>query len=524
VELREYLSVLARRKHLVLAVIAATLAVAVALTMLQAPKWKGRATLRVEPSSSLVGGSVQADDVEYLDRLINTYSRLATSDEMSDRVTKELRLGAPPTIDFRQLPNTNLVRLEVITSDRATAAPAASRVASLLISEVETIAGADAATSERAFQRRTRQLESEKAKAQAELDGLTDDPASARSERALLLRERISGMTQRLAAQRADHERYQSTREANVRAVSVIAEPTTPRRAESRNLKLVIAVALLAGAMAGLALAFLAENLSRRFRNREEIEASVDAPVLSAVPVVDGTNGRVLFDSRSAAEEAFRRLRTTLLLQRSGDRFGAARTILITSAYPGEGKSTVVANLGRSLAQSGQSTLLIDADLRRPVLHTFFGIENVSGLSDILRGAPPLDRSTGTTMFRPTGIPGLTLLPAGDEVDDAATLLGFPWASSAQFVELADQYEYVLVDTPAVLSVPDAIAATRNVDGVLLVAGSNVKRDALRYAHEQLTRASAEVLGVVLNGVDDANLYPYVDYGPRLEEPKARVS
>jgi Mrp family chromosome partitioning ATPase len=115
-------------------------------------------------------------------------------------------------------------------------------------------------------------------------------------------------------------------------------------------------------------------------------------------------------------------------------------------------------------------------------------------------------------------------LPAGEEVDDAPTLLGFPWASSSLFVELADQYEYVLIDSPAVLSVPDALAATRNADGVLLVAGSDVKRDALRYAHEQLTRVGAEVLGVVVNGAGDPDLYPYVDYGPRLAEHRPRTS
>jgi capsular polysaccharide biosynthesis protein len=290
VELREYLGVISRRKHIVLGVIAATLAVAVLATLLQPVKWTGTATMRVEPSASLVGGSVQADDVEYLDRLINTYSRLATSDEMTERVTKELRLDAVPDIEFSQLPNTNLVRLKVTTNDRATAAPAARRVATLLISEVQTIATADGNASERAFARRTERLELEKARAQASLDRLEADPASARSERALLLREQISGMTQRLSALRDDHERYQSTREANVRAVSVIAEPVTPRGSEGRNLKLALPLALLIGTTAGLGLAFIAENLSRRFRTREEIEASVDTPVLSAVPKVDGAS------------------------------------------------------------------------------------------------------------------------------------------------------------------------------------------------------------------------------------------
>ena len=94
--------------------------------------------------------------------------------------------------------------------------------------------------------------------------------------------------------------------------------------------------------------------------------------------------------------------------------FDAPRTILVTSAYPGEGKSTVVANLGRSLAQAGRSTLLIDADLRRPVLHELLGVQNTGGLSDILRGTAGSTRLHGRQLLQSTGIKGLTLLPAGD--------------------------------------------------------------------------------------------------------------
>jgi capsular exopolysaccharide synthesis family protein len=516
VELRDYLSVLARRRHIVAVVFAATLAVAITVPLLLPAKWTGTATMRVEPTSSLVGGSVQADDVKYLDRLVNTYSQLASSAEMRDRVTSELRLGKRPTIQFAQVPNTNLVKLSVTTSDRDSAAPAAKRVATLLISEVETLARGDATAAEASFDRRTAGLERDKARAQAELDRLEANPSTQSSEQALLLREQINGMTQRLAAQRADHERYQSTREANERAMTVVAEPTRPQAPENRNLKLALALGLMLGLIMGPSVAFVAENLSRRFRSRDEIEASVNAPILSAVPVAGDLATTALFDSGSPADGAIRRLRTTLLLQsRAADRpADTPRTILVTSAYPGEGKSTVVANLGRSLAQSGQSTLLIDADLHRPVLHKYFGLPNDGGLSDILQTPKAVRKAQWARLFRQTGVGGLALLCAGERVDDAPRLLSMPWASSAMFVELADRYEYVLVDAPAVLTVPDALAITRNVDGVLLVAASDVDRDALRYASEQLSRVGADTLGIVVNGAADAGLYPYVEYGP----------
>ena len=521
-ELRDYLRVLARRRHIVAIVFAATVAVAIALTLLQPAKWTATTTLRVEPSTSLVGGSVQVDDVKYLDRLVNTYSRLATSRAMSERVGREIGTKTAPRVEVRQLPNTNLVELSATTTDSAAAVPATKRVASLLISQLETLATADQATAEKSFERRTTRLEKEKARAEAELHALR---ATDGSERVLLLREQINGMSQRLAALRDDHERFQSNREANERAVTVIADPAVPTTPDNRNVRLAIVLGLLFAAIAGPGLAFATENLSSRFRTRDEIEASVEAPVLSAIPIVNGITGRTLFNSGSQGEEAFRRLRTTLMLQSHDDPriSDGGRTILVTSTYPREGKSTVVANLGRSLAESGRPTLLIDADLHRPVLHEFFGIQSASGLSDILRGALP-SASEWSKLFRSTGVEGLALLPAGPPVEDTTTVLGSSWASSGVFVELADRYDYVLIDSPAVLTVPDALAITRNVDSVLLVAGSNIEPDALRYAHQQLTRVGAEVLGVVINGAGDPGLYPYVEYGPRAERgaPVAR--
>ena len=517
-ELHQYLSVLARHLRVVVAVIAVAIAVALAFTFLQPTRWSATSTLRVEPSSSLVGGSVQTDDVAYLDRLVNTYSRFATSLEMRHRIAAELGLEAAPAVNFRQIANTNLVEIQVITADRSKATPAAKRLSELLIAQLATLATADAKAAAQAFDRRTRDLEREKARTQRELDDLRADPASARSARALVLRDQISGLSQRLAAIREDHERYESTRDANARGVSLVTEPTVTRP-DKPNVKLALALALVLGVVAGAGLAFLMENLSRRFRTGDEIEASVDAPVIASVPVVGGALARSLFNGSSPAEEAFRRLRTTLSLPPRHEADLPDRIILVTSAHAGEGKSTVVANLGRSLAMSGRSTLLVDADLRLPVLHRYFDLRNERGLSDLLRKAPePGDALDWTPLVRETGVPGLSLMTAGEPVQDPPTLLGRA-ATTSLFVAFAGRYDYVIADSPAVLAVTDAVELTRTVDGVLLVAGSNVQRDAFRHAHQELTRAGAYIIGVVVNGASEEGLYPYQGYGDYLKGP-----
>lgn len=519
-ELHQYLSILMRRRRLVAVVFVVTLGTAIAVTMLQPEQYTAKALLRVEPPAALVGGTVQADDIEYLDRLVNTYSKLATHPELSKRVARELQLRDEPEVTFSQLANTNLVELGVTTGEQEKAAAAVNRVASLLISEVEALAKGDEEAAGKAFTGRTGPLERQKAAAQAELKALEQDPSPAAEERRLLLRERIDATTQRLTAIREDHERYQSTVGANSRGIMRVAAAESPSPAANSNLKVALALALMLALVVGPSLAFAAENLSRRFRTGEEIEASVNAPVLTAVPMADAASSRAVFNSQSPAEEAFRRLRTTLLLKAldDGRPVDDTRLILVTSAHPGEGKSTVVANLGRSLAQTGRRTLLVDADLRRPVMHRFFGLHDGPGLSDVLREDAVSKTPGASRLLQPTSVPGLTLLAAGDPVDDAPELLGRPWSSIPLFADLMRRFHYVLVDSPAVLTVPDALAICSNVDQVLLVAGSNVRRDALRLAHQELTRAGASVLGVVVNGAGDPGMYPYLDYPTRIQE------
>jgi succinoglycan biosynthesis transport protein ExoP len=519
VELHQYLSILARRRRMVAAVFVAALAAALAVTMLRPETFTAKGLLRVEPPTALVGGSVQADDITYLDRLVNTYSKLATQPQMRERVARELDLPTPPKVTWSQLANTNLVEIGVTTTERAKAAAAVNRVASLLIAEVRTLAAADERAAERSFATRTGRLELEKAAAEAEAASLAQDPSPAAERRRLVLRERISSTSQRLTTLREDHASYESTLGANSRGVTQVSMPAAAPPPDDRNIALALALALLLAAVAGPAMAFVAENLSRRFRTGEEIEASVNAQVLTAVPMAERGSNRALFNGKSPAAEAFRRLRTTLLLKALDDgmEVDLTRVILVTSAHPGEGKSTVVANLGRSLAQAGRRTLLVDADLRRPVLHRFFGLEDRPGLTDLLRDTPA-ERSQ---LLQRTGVGGLTLLAAGEAVDDATELLGRPWAATSDFADLAQHFHYVLIDSPAVLTVPDALAICANVDSVLLVAGSNVRRDALRLAHKQLTRTGADVLGVVINGAGDPGMYPYLDYDESGAEERA---
>jgi capsular exopolysaccharide synthesis family protein len=204
-------------------------------------------------------------------------------------------------------------------------------------------------------------------------------------------------------------------------------------------------------------------------------------------------------------------LRANLLLQPGG----RPRNVLVTSSTPGEGKSTVVANLGRMLAQSGRRTVAVDADLWAPALHRFFGTSNESGLGDLL-ATPRGEAAPSVLEFcMRTSIPGLALLPAGGAVEDPATVLSSTRAQRL-FAKLASDFDFVLVDSPSVLAVADPLVLTKSVDAVLFVVAAGTDASDLRAAYEELARIDATPMGIVLNG--GAQRGPR-SYGDRDRQP-----
>lgn len=199
-------------------------------------------------------------------------------------------------------------------------------------------------------------------------------------------------------------------------------------------------------------------------------------------------------DPRSPVSEAYRALRTNLQFA-SLDK--ELRTLLVTSAGPGEGKSTTLGNLAVTLAQAEKRVILVDCDLRRPVLHKLFGLSNERGLTTMMVDAaamknPPLQE---------TGVNGLRLLASGTLPPSPSDLLGSRRMDEVLQVLLADA-DILLLDAPPVMAVADAAVLATKVDGVLLVVSAGqTRRDNVRVAKSRLEKVNANLLGVVLNNV-----------------------
>lgn len=221
-------------------------------------------------------------------------------------------------------------------------------------------------------------------------------------------------------------------------------------------------------------------------------------------------NGQALIaweDPKSVAAEAYRILRTNLQFASPDEQL---QTLLITSAGPDEGKSTITANLASSLAQAGHQVIAVNGDLRRPALHQFFQVRNTVGLTSVLVGQTTLESALQETM-----VPRVRVLAAGPLPPNPSELLGSR-RMQALMRELRQQADIVLIDSPPVIAVADAGILARLVDGCLLVVSiGKTPRDLALAAKEQLEQVGARVLGVVANGVERAagGYYYYYYYG-----------
>jgi len=207
-------------------------------------------------------------------------------------------------------------------------------------------------------------------------------------------------------------------------------------------------------------------------------------------------------DPRSPVAEAYRQLRTNIQFS-SLDR--PLRTLLVTSTSQEEGKSTTLANLAVTIAQTGNNVVLVDCDLRRPSLHEIFGLSNASGLTNVVMEGTP-----SQLPLQESGIPNLQVLTSGPLPPNPAELLG-----SQRMVEVIDQLReragYILCDSPPVIAVTDAAVLATRMDGVLLVLrAGRTKRELAQKAKAILEKVNANLVGVVLNNVKyDSSLHHY---------------
>ena len=275
----------------------------------------------------------------------------------------------------------------------------------------------------------------------------------------------------------------------------------------------------------GVSLAYFLEYVDNTIKTVEDVGRYVRLPALGVIPSIGGplpgklraaaTNGKrlagatngstngalepasaslALLDNRSSAAEAYRVVRTSMLLSSAGN---PPKIVLVTSGQPGEGKTTTVVNTAISLAQLGSSVLIIDCDLRKPSTHKVFGINHTKGLSTYLSRDIEIDG-----LIHKLQIPNLSLLPCGPIPPNPAELISSERMRNL-LQTLAERYDHILIDSPPLIHVTDPVILSSLVDGVILVVhGGKSTRAIAQRARQELATVGAKVFGVVLNNVD----------------------
>ena len=329
-----------------------------------------------------------------------------------------------------------------------------------------------------------------------------------------------------------------SLRSSNIRVVDPAMIPSTPARpAKTRN----VALAFLVGLVGGIGLALMREYLDNTVKTPDDVETLSRLPSLAVVPQFAGSNGNGKrhgllkgFSSnghdkrielvaqhlpKSQMSEAFRALRTSILLSQADH---PPQVILVTSALPREGKTTAAANLAVTLAQLGDKTALVDADLRKPGVGRLLNLTGgkYAGLSSYLAGVSSLDL---VSIPHPT-IPNLVAIPTGPLPPNPADLLSSHKLVEA-IAELRTKFKFIVIDSPPIMAATDAVILSVQADGVLLVVRSGeTPKEAFTRTRDLLNSVKCRILGVVLNAVDASapdyyysyRYYPYsYGYGPQ---------
>ena len=292
--------------------------------------------------------------------------------------------------------------------------------------------------------------------------------------------------------------------------IRVIDRAERPRDAASPRKGLNLLLGLLSGMVLAIGLTFFFEYLDSRLKTPEEVKAHLGLPALGMVPALapkswKGREPLIHIGVPPGFAEAFRTIRTNVLFSSAEE---GSRALVITSTGPGEGKTTVACNLAIGFAQAGQRVLLIDADMRRPRVHDVFARRQEPGLSNVMVGNAKASQSVYKT-----GVPGLWLLAAGHLPPNPAELLG-----SQRFrdfvMSLKEHFDLILIDSPPVMAVTDAVIAAHAANGVVFVVGSEMtSRQAARAAVEHLEQGRVHFVGAILNRVDlDRNSYYYSNY------------
>lgn len=506
-EVRRYIDVIKERWRYIASAIVIITASTLLFSLVQEPVYQGETKVLLTAQSP---GTLLAQLQLTAEKDVQTQVSIITLRPLLEQVIESQSLDTTPEklnkrVTVTGVVNTSLISIRVKDADPERAAAIANGLAETYVDWSRVLKRASIAAA-------AEQVEIQLADVYKEVQSLVNTRVT--ESQAAAHQAQIETALARHAALAAQLEQLRISEQLEVGSASVVAPAAVNKEAISPKPVRNTALALVVSALFGIGLAFIVDYLDDTISSAEEAAAIYSAPILGQIPVLDpATNGTrtlaVSDSSRSRLTESYRLLRSSLEYVNFEHDF---KTLVVTSAMPGEGKSTVAANLAAVLAKAGNKTVLLEADFLRPVTNEYFGMGREIGLSNVLTGAIDVHKA----LKRPEELENLWVLTAGSLPPNSSELLGSE-TMKRTLGALTKWADWVIVDTPPILAVADTTAVARWADGVMLVVREgSTTRVAARSSLEALGNIGARLVGVVITGAQDNRIGrgSYASYFP----------
>jgi non-specific protein-tyrosine kinase len=532
-ELLHYINTI--RKWIWLIVLATTLAAGSSLiaSLVAIPVYSTTTTLIV--SQVISNPNPDSGDIFASQQLAQTYVALATKEPILSATAAALGLdqngtnrdawrGLRGQVSAYAIAGTQLMAISVMDTSPVRAQAIADEIARQLILQSPTTPSAEEQERLDFVQSQLPQLEEKIQNGNNRVAELDEQIANATSAREIQdIQEQQSVLQSQINEWQGTYSQLlASLQSGNLNYISVVEPADLPTRPVSPRIELNVLLAIGIGLALSIGAVLLLEYLDDTIRSPAEVRSLLNAPILAAIGKIEGDDYQQKLiaerEPRSPLTEAYRAMRTNLQFS-SLDH--PLKAIVVTSAGPAEGKSLTASNLSVVLAQAGLNVVLVDADLRRPVMHKVFGLKNNIGLTNWLVGQPtetalaevggrwaePAGNGKGGPLdpfMQATNTARLKVVTSGPLPPNPAEVLGS--TRMHQFIEEVGRIaDIVIIDSPPCVTVTDAVVLSRWVDGVILVLDQkNTSRQGVQRARENLQAVDAHLLGTVINRLDSS--------------------
>lgn len=505
-ELLEYLNPLRKWWWLLVAATFIALVASFVATRQQPDFYRARSTLMI--GRAIENPNPTGTEFWLTQQLAQTYAEIASREPVRTATMESLGLTWLPEISVRALPDTQLIEISTSDTSPVRAQAVTNELARQLILQSPTSPEQEEQSRQSFVSAQLDGLEDRITETEAELNERQEELNTAFSARQIAeLQSQIAALQTKLTTMQSNYTNLLSnTRQGAINSLTIIEPAALPTTPTGPGTWLTIVVAGVIGFTLAAGAAYLLEYLDDSVTSPEQVTQVTGLSALAGIARIsdDEEEGKLIAIShpRSPITEAYRVLRTGILFSAVDN--PNQSILMVTSASPSEGKSISVANLSIVMAQAGHNVLIVDADLRKPVQHKLFKLPQKGGLTKLLLETAPTKSHEETLAamketIQPTSVDGLHVLTCGVIPPNPSELLGSA-KMEATLESLADQYDYVILDSPPVLAVTDAVVLSRCADGVLLIADASKTRGTqLKQASDQLQSSNAHVIGVILN-------------------------